>query len=377
MSSSGPSPKAGRCPPDPRVDRSMQIIREATARGCRIRRVHVMDLPLNLYLRYELAAYRENIDAGEEVGIALRRWHQDLAELTEDFVLFDPEGPQPDVVWMRYDDQGQLAGLAHSDKPADVALAAELPRGRLGSCGAAGRVHDPGRGGLITAVHPFGELSARRQELGAALRRLRKAAGLSGEEMAAALGISQSRVSRMELGQQIAAPAVVDGWARAAGASDTERETLLGIAEAAAAEMVSWRKAMARGLAKLQEDSRELEASAATILNFQTAGIPGLLQVPEYARRAIRDGAPGHGGRHRRGGGGQDEPAGHRLRRVQAPRVRHDRGGRTLAARPREPDARPAREDHRRLRPGKRDDRDHPAVGRGRRVARPRIQHPR
>ncbi len=134
-------------------------------------------------------------------------------------------------------------------------------------------------------MHPFGELSARRQELGTALRRLRKNARLSGEEMAAALGISQSRVSRMELGQQIAAPAVVDGWARAAGASDAERETLLGIAEAAAAEMVSWRQAMARGLARLQEDSRELEASAHTILNFQTAGVPGLLQVPEYARR--------------------------------------------------------------------------------------------
>lgn len=111
-------------PPDPRVDRSMQIIRDATARGCRIRRVHVMDLPLNLYLRYELAAYRENIDAGEEVGIALRRWHADLAELTEDFVLFDPDGPQPDVVWMRYDAQGQLTELAHSDRPADLALAA-------------------------------------------------------------------------------------------------------------------------------------------------------------------------------------------------------------------------------------------------------------
>lgn len=134
-------------------------------------------------------------------------------------------------------------------------------------------------------MHPFGELSARRQELGAALRRLRKNAGLSGEEMAAALGISQSRVSRMELGQQIAEPLVVDAWALAAGASDTDRDTLLGIAEAAAAEMISWRKAMAHGLAKLQEDSRELEASAATILNFQTAGIPGLLQVPEYARR--------------------------------------------------------------------------------------------
>jgi hypothetical protein len=32
-------------PSDPRVDRSMQIIRAATARGCRIRRVHVIDRP--------------------------------------------------------------------------------------------------------------------------------------------------------------------------------------------------------------------------------------------------------------------------------------------------------------------------------------------
>lgn len=136
-------------------------------------------------------------------------------------------------------------------------------------------------------MHPFGELSARRQELGAALRRLRKSAGLSGEAMAAALDISQSQISRMELGQQIADPPVVDSWARTAGASDTERETLLGVAEAAVAEMVSWRKAMTRGLAKLQEDSRELEASATTILNFQIAFVPGLLQVPEYARRVF------------------------------------------------------------------------------------------
>ena len=139
-------------------------------------------------------------------------------------------------------------------------------------------------------MHPFGELSARRQELGAALRRLRKNAGLSGEEMAAALNISQSRVSRIELGQQVAAPAIVDSWARAAGTPDAERETLLGIAESAAAEMISWRKVEARGLAQLQEDSRQLEATAATILNFQIAGIPGLLQVPEYARRVIEAG---------------------------------------------------------------------------------------
>lgn len=110
-------------PSDPRVNRSMQIIRTAVASGCRIRRVHVVDLPLTAYLRYEMAAYQENIAAGEEVSIAVRSWHPSLAELTEDFVLFDPVSDHPAMVWMRYDDQGQLTGRAYSDNPADLALA--------------------------------------------------------------------------------------------------------------------------------------------------------------------------------------------------------------------------------------------------------------
>lgn len=72
---------------------------------------------------------------------------------------------------------------------------------------------------------------------------------------------------------------------RVTGAPDIQG--LLAAAEAAAADLVSWRRTMARGLARLQEDSRELEAGATAILNFQTAGVPGLLQVPEYARRVF------------------------------------------------------------------------------------------
>ena len=111
-------------PSDPRVNRSMQVIRAAVAAGTRIRRVHVVDLPLTVYLRYEMAAYRENVDAGEEVGIAVRAWHPDLAGLTEDFVLFDPGTDRPAMVWLRYDDQGRLTGRDYSDDPADLARAA-------------------------------------------------------------------------------------------------------------------------------------------------------------------------------------------------------------------------------------------------------------
>ena len=39
-------------------------------------------------------------------------------------MLFDPGSDHAAMVWMRYDDQGQIAALAYSDKPADLALAA-------------------------------------------------------------------------------------------------------------------------------------------------------------------------------------------------------------------------------------------------------------
>jgi transcriptional regulator with XRE-family HTH domain len=140
--------------------------------------------------------------------------------------------------------------------------------------------------------HPFGELSAQRQHLGAALRRLRVAAGLSGEQIAEHTGISQSRVSRIELGQQSIPVAVAESWARAAGAEGLDLVAVIELAGAAATQTISWRKAVTRGLVRLQQDSQQAEASAATILNYQPLGIPGLLQVPEYSRRLFAAGYP-------------------------------------------------------------------------------------
>jgi hypothetical protein len=122
-------------PADPHVDRSMQVISTAARAGVLIHRVHVVDLPLAAYLRYEMAAYAENTAAGEDVRIAVRSWHPDLAALTEDFVLFDPGSARQAMVWMRYDDQGRLTGrdfgtgsdLALATRQRDVALAHSVP----------------------------------------------------------------------------------------------------------------------------------------------------------------------------------------------------------------------------------------------------------
>jgi transcriptional regulator with XRE-family HTH domain len=141
-------------------------------------------------------------------------------------------------------------------------------------------------------THPFGELSAQRRRLGAALRRLRTEAGLSGEQVAREIGISQSQVSRIELGHQAASVEVVRRWGEVCAAPPERRAELLEWAKGAAFEAVARNKAMGRGLAGLQQDVRELEASARTILRFSPLLVPGLMQVPEYARRIFAAGDP-------------------------------------------------------------------------------------
>ncbi len=103
-------------PPSPAKQASMRLVAEATAAGKRFYRLHVVELPLTPYLRYELAAYSENLTAGEEIYIAERAANPGLANLSQDFYLFDDQV----VVWFRYDTEGHLLGRERSSDPADL-----------------------------------------------------------------------------------------------------------------------------------------------------------------------------------------------------------------------------------------------------------------
>lgn len=109
-------------PRDPHVEQGMTVIKKATEAGVRIHRVHVIDLPLTPYLRFELAAYAaDNIRSGEDVRIAVRAWHPSLAGLAEDFVLFDGDCDRAALVWMRYDPRGRITSRDYSTNPDDIA----------------------------------------------------------------------------------------------------------------------------------------------------------------------------------------------------------------------------------------------------------------
>lgn len=107
-------------PPRPGKIESMRLVRGAVGAGKRVHRVHVVELPLTEYLRYELTVYRENIAAGEDVRIADRATHRGLRELDTDFWLFDAETERPAVVWFRYTPDGRILGRDYSDDPEDI-----------------------------------------------------------------------------------------------------------------------------------------------------------------------------------------------------------------------------------------------------------------
>lgn len=126
-----------------------------------------------------------------------------------------------------------------------------------------------------------------RERLGAELRRLRMLAGLSGARMAAAVGISQSTISRIERGDAALTLAQAAGWADAAGAGEERRALVLALTEAAVNEVVTHADRLTGGLAFVQDSVHELERTARTLRHFQPCIIPGLLQTAEYARRIL------------------------------------------------------------------------------------------
>jgi transcriptional regulator with XRE-family HTH domain len=130
-------------------------------------------------------------------------------------------------------------------------------------------------------------LSPERRRLAASLKDLRRAAGLSGEQLGAALGWSQSKVSKIENARTRPSVSDVEAWANVTRASAELRSELTVLAELTAVDAQSWRVAQEAGLTRLQQEMAEIEAATTHLRNFQPALIPGLLQTAEYARRVL------------------------------------------------------------------------------------------
>jgi transcriptional regulator with XRE-family HTH domain len=122
---------------------------------------------------------------------------------------------------------------------------------------------------------------------------MRKAAGLTGDQLAGRLGWTRAKVPKIENGRQMPTGADIKAWAEATGQHEEVGE-LLGMLADAQAVYRQWRLG-AGGHETLQGQFDALVRNAATIRNFQIMLIPGLLQTPEYARYRALEAVRLHG----------------------------------------------------------------------------------
>jgi transcriptional regulator with XRE-family HTH domain len=135
---------------------------------------------------------------------------------------------------------------------------------------------------------PFSPI-VRRQRLGAELKRLREAKGMTGRQVVDALGWrAPSKVTRIEKATSRAEVGDVLDLLDLYGVTGEQRDKLIVIAREAADRRALWR-AIA-GVGDRQRSYAQIESGATLIREYQQFLIPGLLQTPEYAMARMESG---------------------------------------------------------------------------------------
>ncbi|BBA99797.1 putative DNA-binding protein [Actinacidiphila reveromycinica] len=130
----------------------------------------------------------------------------------------------------------------------------------------------------------------RRNQLGSALRELRRASGKEAKAVArsaAMSAMSASKVGKIETGKL--APSVVDVQSilMAIGVSDEVMAEYMEVARIAATEVIAWRLLARTGPYRGQQQVQALDRQMRLLRLFQPALVPGLLQTPAYISAVV------------------------------------------------------------------------------------------
>jgi transcriptional regulator with XRE-family HTH domain len=132
-------------------------------------------------------------------------------------------------------------------------------------------------------------ITPQRALLARRLRELRAAVFPSGSALARHLGWHQTRVSKLEQGNQRPTDDDLRQWAEAVGATTEQLDELYELASAARIEYATFpqRYRQHGGAVAEQETTTHEDAASTRIAEFQPAMIPGLLQTAAYARDVL------------------------------------------------------------------------------------------
>lgn len=126
------------------------------------------------------------------------------------------------------------------------------------------------------------------------LRRLRQNAGLTGDQLAARLEWTRSKIPKIENGRQMPSDADILAWAQACG-SPGATPGLVALAAEGRVVHREWRHRLRGGQAAVQAAFDDLVRPASHIRSFQILLVPGLLQTPAYTRCRALEAARTHG----------------------------------------------------------------------------------
>ncbi|WP_369371604.1 helix-turn-helix domain-containing protein [Promicromonospora sp. Populi] len=122
-----------------------------------------------------------------------------------------------------------------------------------------------------------------RNELAARLRELRRAGGLTGQQLAVSLSWQPSKVSKIEHAKQTPTDDDIRAWCRGVDA-EQEIESLLAALHTLETRHAEWRRLLRGGLASYQEHHARDDDLGTIFRAFCPVFVPGLFQTPEYAR---------------------------------------------------------------------------------------------
>ena len=128
--------------------------------------------------------------------------------------------------------------------------------------------------------------SVRSRRLAFMLRKLRVGAGLSGAELAKSVGMSGSKISRVETGENGIYLDDVEKLLDFFGVKGKRRVELLDLARNA--EQRGWLRVEGSDLPQDWQTWIDFESEASALFSYEPLMMPGLLQTPEYAHAIIR-----------------------------------------------------------------------------------------
>jgi transcriptional regulator with XRE-family HTH domain len=120
--------------------------------------------------------------------------------------------------------------------------------------------------------------------------RLRQARGSrSGLSLAKALGWQSSKITRIESGEQPPKVADVKAWAGECGLEQAEIDQLVKLVAEFDAVRGMLRQRAKHGVTPAQMDATALMAASTLIRTYSLGALPGVLQLPEYARATFEE----------------------------------------------------------------------------------------